>query len=234
MLLRRDGYTVCWDTARRCPRWVAWVLTPERASAQLQRQIYYDSKGKAVGIVGFKPSMAHGSVIEDHEVPKPRPSLADWRERPDSMSRGHMCPAADCKLSREMMNQSFLLTNICVQSRRLNTGSWNQLEDKCRKAVMRSGAVMYVVCGPLFDGNRRPRVMGPDSIAVPDGFFKVLLRLDSVGARTIGFVYRNDDVPHYMQDAVRTVDEVEALAGLDFFPQLPDSIEGVADFQRFF
>ena len=43
--------------------------------------------------------------------------------------------------------------------------------------------------------------------------------------KAIGFIYRNEGVKQLMEDAVRTVDEIESLTGIDFFPALEDPVE---------
>lgn len=219
VLLEREGYRVMYSPQMRCARWVEWTLTPERLQGDVKRCIHYDSAGRAIGIADFSPALVEKGVIEDREVPQPRPSLSDWRLRPDSMSRGHMCPAADCKFSEAAMNQSFLLTNICVQTRRLNSGSWNRLEMKCRDHVNKYGDTLTIVCGPVFLPGRPVRRMG--SIAVPDAFFKAVV--SSRGACTWGFLYVNDDAPHAMDDALTTLDSLRRVTGIDLLPGIADN-----------
>ena len=43
--------------------------------------------------------------------------------------------------------------------------------------------------------------------------------------KAIGFIYRNEGVKQKMEDAVYTVDEIEQLTGMDFFPSLDDKTE---------
>jgi endonuclease G len=43
--------------------------------------------------------------------------------------------------------------------------------------------------------------------------------------KAIGFLYKNDGKKVKMADAVYTVDQIESLTGIDFFPQLDDKIE---------
>jgi len=43
--------------------------------------------------------------------------------------------------------------------------------------------------------------------------------------KAIGFIYRNEGKHQTPQEAVRTVDEIEALTGIDFFPALDDATE---------
>ena len=59
---------------------------------------------------------------------------------------------------------------------------------------------------------------------VPDAFFKVVLCRQG-RPKAIGFVYRNEGKKQLMEDAVCSVDEVEAMTGIDFFPSLDDAIE---------
>jgi len=59
---------------------------------------------------------------------------------------------------------------------------------------------------------------------VPDRLFKVVL-CRSGQPKAIGFIYRNEGVKQSMEQAVYTVDEVESLTGIDFYPSLDDKLE---------
>ena len=69
--------------------------------------------------------------------------------------------------------------------------------------------------------------MGERKVAVPDAFFKVVLRIGKTSGTTkaIGFIYANQTGHHKMNYYVRSVDEVEKITGIDFFHQLDDHIE---------
>ena len=133
-----------------------------------------------------------------------------------------MCPAGDNKWDEEAMRQSNLLTNMCPQDRALNSGVWNVIERDCRKWAKKYGEV-YVVCGPIYL-NRKHETIGANRVVVPEAFFKVVLCRQGK-AKAIGFVYRNEGKKQPMADAVCTVDDVERLTGLDFFPELDDPTE---------
>lgn len=47
--------------------------------------------------------------------------------------------------------------------------------------------------------------------------------------KAIGFIYQNIAQRHKMEHYACSVDEVEKVTGLDFFYQLPDSIENVIE-----
>ena len=156
---------------------------------------------------------------EDEEV-NPRATNNDYYN--SRFDRGHMCPAGDNKWDKEAMAQSFLFTNICPQNHGLNKYEWNELEIKCREWAREYGAI-DIVCGPIYDLENQ-RTIGKNKVWVPVAFFKVVLCRKGV-PKAIGFIYRNEGKRQTMEEAVRTVDDIEALTGIDFFPALDDATE---------
>jgi len=200
LILRRTGYTASYNKQTLQPNWVAWHLTKEHLSGSAKR-----------------PSKA---FHEDEDVPEPRALNFDYYT--SGYDKGHMCPAADNKWSEEAMWQSFLFTNICPQDHGLNVGDWNEMENQCRRWAKRYGSV-YIVCGPVFYSQKH-KTIGTHKIPVPEAFFKVALRTEPSPC-AIGFIYKNKDDNRPKGDYVNTVDQVERITGIDFFPALPDKIE---------
>ena len=105
----------------------------------------------------------------------------------------------------------------------LNKYEWNDMEILCRDWARKYGAV-DIVCGPLYGKPETQKTIGKNKVWVPDAFFKVILCRRGT-PKAIGFVYRNEGRKQVMEEAVRTVDEVERLTGIDFFPSLEDETE---------
>ena len=208
-ILPRAGYTVSYNKETRCPNWVAWHLTEEHIDGPYVRKKspYLDGNGNVAGIKGVTKQTRRGHYFEDTEAKGPRQRIADWKGVPRNITHGHMCPAGDSKWCAEAMNQSFLLTNMCPQTQKLNNGSWQRLEKRCRDWAVRYGDV-YVVAGPVFRSEKGHRTMGQSKVAVPDAFFKVVL-CTSGNCKAIGFVFENNDTPQSVNKSVCTVDEVE-------------------------
>ena len=137
--------------------------------------------------------------------------------------RGHMCPAGDNKWDAQAMRESFLFTNICPQNHGLNKYEWNDLEIQCRDWAREYGAI-DIVCGPIYNSVGDQKTIGRNKVWVPDAFFKVILCRQGK-PKAIGFVYRNEGVKQTKAEALRSVDEIEALTGIDFFPALDDETE---------
>jgi endonuclease G len=181
---------------------VAWHLTAAHTHGRIQRE--------------------EEVFTEDEDIPQGQRATDNdyYNSRYD---RGHMCPAGDNKWDQLAMTQSFLFTNICPQNHGLNKYEWNDLEKLCRDWARQYGAV-DVVCGPLFTTSGQQKTIGRNKVWVPDAFFKVVLCRQGT-PKAIGFVYRNEGKKQPMSDAVRSVDDIERLTGMDFFPALDDNIE---------
>ena len=202
-ILKRTAYGLSYNPELLIPNWVAWRLTAEHADGDYPRDNAY---------------------YEDEDVSYPKATNEDYRG--SGWSRGHMCPAGDNKWDAEAMRESNLLTNICPQHASLNSGLWNAIEHDCRKWAKKYGEV-YIVCGPILL-NKEHETIGNNKVVVPEAFFKVILRLNPEPA-AIGFIVRNNEGKKKKDQFINTVDDVERITGIDFFPFLEDSIEDMVE-----
>ena len=127
------------------------------------------------------------------------------------------------KWSHNAMRESFLFSNCSPQNHEFNSGVWNDLENAVRTFARKQGRVT-IVTGPIVAAN--PRTIGPNEVAVPDAFYKVLL---CENAQAIGFIIPNEPTAAPFRDFAVTVDAVEARTGLDFFPELEDKTENLIE-----
>lgn len=200
-ILHRMGYTTSYNKTTRNPNWVAWHLTKSHTYGSHQRR--------------------EEIFTEDTDV-SPRATDNDYYN--SRYDRGHMCPAGDNKWDATAMTQSFLFTNICPQNHALNKYEWNALEIQCRDWARQYGAI-DIVCGPVYDNATPTRTIGRGHVWVPDAFFKVVLCRTSQQPKAIGFLIRNDGKKVSLKSLVRTVDEIERITGIDFYPALDDKVE---------
>lgn len=201
-ILVNDAYVSSFNHTTLMPNWGAWRLTADHTTGDVQR------KG-----ISFTPD---DRVAEAYRV-----TTYDYQR--SGYDRGHMCPAADNKWSLQAMQQCFLLTNICPQDHGLNVGDWNEMENQCRRWARQYGEI-YIVCGPILYRSNHKHIGQQHKVTVPEAFFKVVLCMKGQ-PKGIGFIYRNTDGNRPKGDYVNTIDEVERITGLDFFPSLPDKTE---------
>jgi endonuclease G len=87
--------------------------------------------------------------------------------------------------------------------------------------------ILYVVTGPVLRSGL-PTI--GDGVSIPEYFYKALY--DPGENRAIGFLLWNEGSKQPLRSFVVSVDSLEILTGLDFFPSVPDSIEAVVDYNQ--
>ena len=212
LILKRIAYMASYNKTTRTPNWIAWHLTSRHAFGHVANRKNYD-------------------FHEDPDVPEPRACKNDWSYNNNSYQRGHMCPAADNKWSNDAMNQCFLMTNICPQNGKLNEYAWRYLEEDCRNWASKYGDI-YIVCGPIYKSTQY-KTLGRNHIAIPDAFFKVILRLGK-DPQALGFIYPNRACSKPTQAYMMSVDAVEKITGFDFFSSIDNGIENQVESRAVF
>lgn len=202
MILKKQGYTVQYSLRDGIPCWVSWHLKKENLNGPVERT---------------------DEFLADDEIPS-RYRVESYDYKGSGYDRGHMCPAADNKYSEQAMKESFLMTNMCPQNHTLNAESWERLEKACRRWAGRWGDV-YVVCGPVFQGHERKTIGKEHEVRVPDGFFKAVLCMQPGKEKSIAFLYANTSQRQTMEGAMCSVDDIEALIGMDLFCNVPEPLQ---------
>jgi endonuclease G, mitochondrial len=203
-LIHRSGYSLSYDAKHRNPAWVYEHLTTEKV------------QGEA--------NLLHSDIKEDESIPKHlRTSLADYRGR--GVDLAQMAPAGDYQANQEILSDTFFLSNICPQCSKLNQGYWSKLEQHVRDFT-KDYRNVYVITGPLYlpynEGGVRfvkYRVVGPNDVAVPSHFFKVVILENEEGKKEmVAYVLPNYEIPlDFPLDNFRTsVQTVEKAAGILF------------------
>ena len=160
--------------------------------------------------------------------------------------RGHQIPKADRNASSiaDMMAQTYYWTNSTPQRQSFNGGVWGTLENQIRSAIPSSDS-LYVVTGPVYQtvgGNETVKTFANSNgsndgktVPIPNYYFKVILKVRRSGgqitaASAIGFWFTHEDHSGAnWQNFAKSVDEIEALTGFNFFANLPPAVEAAAE-----
>ena len=165
---------------------------------------------------------------EDPELdPSYRSTLNDYRK--SGFSRGHLCPSADRFCSNEQNSQTFFLSNMQPQWQNHNGGLWSNLEDLVRDWADECDT-LYVVKAATIRSDQVYDEKCNGRLPVPKYFYMAILSYDRANNKykAIGLwtVHSNvsDKNKNYGDYAI-SIDKLEELTGIDFFCNLPDSIE---------
>jgi endonuclease G len=161
--------------------------------------------GKAKRTSSFKDSV-HGTVA----------SATNRDYTKSGYDKGHLCPAADMKLSDQAMKATFQMWNIAPQQPSFNRGAWSDLEALVRSYIKTDADTLFIVTGAVFINNNGS--IGESKVTVPGFFYKVVYSPSRGG---IAFLMPNCKINSRLQTWQVSISLIEALTGIDFFHQLP-------------
>jgi endonuclease G len=201
-IIKHNYYTLSYAERYEQAEWVAYWLKPNQGNANLKRPYF----------------------IAD---PKVSTHSADYKNYKNSgYDKGHLCAAADMKFSKGAFDETFYTSNISPQKHDFNDGIWNRLEEKSRYWASKHNG-LYVVTGGILSGNLK--TIGKEKVAVPDYFYKILLRGKPGNYKVIAFLVPHRDSKQPLYAFVVSVDALEKRTGIDFFPKLDDATENALE-----
>ncbi len=200
-IIKHQYYTMSYSEEHEQPEWVAYELKRE----QFQR--------KGVGRSdNFRP---------DPKVRTKSAYPSDYKR--SGYDRGHLVPAGDMNFDKRAMSETFYMSNMSPQLRNFNGGIWRELEENTRDWAKKYKH-LYVVSGPVLTVSSIDKI-GRNQVSVPRTYYKVLLDLTPPETKAIGFILDNKVSDKHLSNFAVTIDEVEALTGIDFFHNLLSSEE---------
>ena len=210
-VIPHTGFVLSYNADYKVPNWVLYELN------------YAETLGNQVRTNNFAPDPdVHAGQCAQ---------LSDYRN--SGYDRGHMAPNADLNWSTAAQDECFYLSNMCPQGHDFNAGIWLDLENQVRRWAERDSAVT-IVCGPVLPRSEqaasRMKKIGKGHVLVPEYFYKIVFSPFSDRPRAIGFVMPNHNEKRGrknrpLSEYAVSVDSIETLTGIDFFPALPDRIE---------
>lgn len=193
ILIHKKAYSLAWDTKHKSALWVAYRLNKNQLRNKKKRdRLLFQTDKKLMG---------YSSDYEDYTR--------------SGYDRGHLVAAADMSWDSLAYEETFLMSNISPQKRGFNGGIWKELEILSRNWTYAHGEII-ILSGPVFD-NKKQRTIGQNSVAVPSHFYKIVCSEKKGHPGCIGFLIPNEVSYLPLRKYIQTIDEIEAISGLDFF-----------------
>lgn len=202
-IIKHKYYSLSYNEKHEQAEWVAYALKP----AYLKK---IDRK---------RPYFIYDKLVKTKS--------ANYRNyKKSGYDKGHLLPAGDMRFSLDAFNDTFFTSNISPQNHDFNAGIWNRLEQKTRYWTKKYGT-LYVITGGILKENLK--TIGTENVSVPNQFYKILLDYTEPEIKAIAFLMPNKDVNKALYKYVVSIDKIEKLTGIDFFPNLPDNIENTLE-----
>jgi len=201
-------------------KWVAHIISPRIIKGSFGRSNDFRTD----------PKVTTGSAVEEDYFLKTLQPDSSYVYDGFGYDRGHLAPSADFRWSQKALSESYYYSNMAPQVADLNRGKWAELEGVMRGYMYRNeGTQLYVVTGPVLKDDLPIIERSVNKVSIPEQFFKVVLDLDH--QRAIGFLMENKKLHYPVEKYAVSIDEIEKLTGIDFFPNLADEIENVVEKQ---
>lgn len=189
-VVKRNGFTLSYNESHEQPNWVFYKLTPEDVKCD-------NAKRKN----NFKV---------DYDIPSESAKLSDYKG--SGYDRGHLKPAGDATCSQELMDETFLMSNMSPQTPSFNRGMWKTLEGYVRTLAESNDSIYVYTGGVLKDGLRK---IG-DGVSVPATFYKVIYEFKDGKMTTLCFLLPNKKIDGVLFMYKVTLREVENVTNIDF------------------
>lgn len=204
-VLRNDAFMLGYSDLRGNPLWVVYNIHPVAAdAAHYKRPQRFSEDWRTINRVSHDDYLKSG------------------------YDRGHMAPnyAISRLYGKQAQLDTFLMSNITPQRPKLNQKLWQRLEQAEIDYFTRLGKEVWVITGPVFDGDTE-RLKNAWNVEAPDAFYKIYALPNASGTPKVLAFLMPQNVKGYepLDRFVTTVDHIEALTGLDFFKDLDDSLE---------
>lgn len=199
VIITHNYYTLSYAEKHEQAEWVAYELKRSQVVTSNFKRPYF---------------------VEDRKV---KTGSADWKNyKKSGYDKGHLCPAGDRKFDYNAFHETFLTSNISPQNHDFNRGIWNRLEQKTRVWAKKYDGVYIVTGGVLEKGLE---AIGQERVSIPTYFYKIIVDTSDEKYKAISFLIPNEKSSSSYYDFTVSIDEIETLTGIDFFPKLDDSIE---------
>jgi endonuclease G, mitochondrial len=200
-------FTLSYAEGYELASWAAWQLTPEMAKATGTFKEKFEAD----------PAVATGSS-----------SPKDYRDA--GFIEGQLVPVEDLLINPAAAQETFLMSNVVPMKPAFNKFVWKATE-KLVRAWATEGNTLYVVAGPVL-ADAPFGSFGSNKVSIPTRFYQAVL--DVNGKRAIGFLYRSTIASGTPKSFAISIDELEKITGIDFFPSLPDDLEEAVESSKDF
>lgn len=218
-ILINHGYSIGFSTKYNQPRWAAYQVSRSKKEVDYERFPFFvdDTRLDEKNRIGTE-TFGGGFDL------------------------GHLAPNAPINKQYAKLSQmeTFLMSNISPQKAGLNRGVWQKLEDEILNKYPKAteGKTkkyhVWVIIGPIF--KETPEYLTRKNglkVAIPESFYCILARpnrypYDSPGnAEYLAFIFPQDLEQKQKIDVkfLTSVNEVEKLTKLNFFPELTKIME---------
>jgi endonuclease G, mitochondrial len=224
-VVEHAAMVIGFDCEYKMASWVFHVLTPDVSFGNVTRTDDFRQDDRL-----SCESAVEGDYFNRIEKPN-----GTFGYDPFGFDRGHLAPSADFRWSATALSESYYYSNMSPQRPEFNQDSWAELESLLRRIVDLEKKTFYIITGPVLrpDLTQVPRSV--NGLKIPELHYKIIVDVSADQPRGMAFIMPNKKADQRLSNYVVSIDSLERLTGLNFFPllskEMEELIEGKADFE---
>ncbi|MDD2983406.1 MAG: DNA/RNA non-specific endonuclease [Crocinitomicaceae bacterium] len=223
-ILEHAGMVIGFDCDYKMASWVFHILTPDVSFGSVSRSNDFrtDEKSKC------------GTAEEADYFLKTESPDGTFEYDGFGFDRGHLAPSADFRWSANALSESYYYSNMTPQRPEFNRESWASLEDLLRRIVDQEKKSFYIITGPILHDSLPELGRSVNKLKVPELYYKIIVDASAENPRGMAFLMPNKRCEERLSSYVISIDSLERLTGINFFPSLTQiqeaKIEKTSDF----
>lgn len=223
-VLEHRALVIGYDTGHNLAQWVFHKLIPDVNFGNVTRSN------------DFRPDPLLGgqsAVQEDYFVTHEQP---DGTTQYDGFGfdRGHLAPSADFRWSATALSESYFYSNMTPQRPGFNRNSWAEVEDILRGIIYNEPKEYFIITGPVLEPGLPVIERGVNKLSIPQYHYKIIVDASEENPRGMAFLMPNEECDYPLDYYVVSIDSIEALTGLNFFPNFTPEQEKVIESKSVF
>jgi len=219
-LISHSAMSLVYSEEHEQAKWVAHIISPEILTGRVNRTNDFRTD----------PKVLTGTAVEEDYFLKFPQANGEFKYDGFGYDRGHLAPSADFRWSQKALSESYFYSNMSPQLGDFNREIWADLEGTIRGYVARNpDTQLYVCTGGVLTDDLPVVERGVNKVSIPRQYFKVVI--DVKNQRGIGFLMPNKKATYPLEHFAKSIDEIEALTGIDFFEGIADDLENKIESQ---
>jgi len=213
--IHHSAYVIGFDCEFKMAAWTFHILTPDVTFGNVSRSNDFRTDSLA----------SCGDADEKDYFLRKQNADGTFSYEGFGFDRGHLVPSADFKWSPIGLSETYFYSNMSPQRPQFNRESWAELEGLVRKIVEAEKKPLYVLTAPVLRGELKTIERSANRLKIPDYHYKIIADISAENPRGMAFLMPNRKCESRLSHYVVTIDSIEKLTGLDFFPNIGDSLE---------
>ena len=192
IILDHKYFVVSYNEDHKLPNWVSYQLLAsnlKKGIAHRRDKFFADPTLISMKVPYAKPTDFNGKIYD----------------------RGHLAPSEDFIWDQDANDETFVMSNMTPQKKKLNRGAWKSLETKVRNWACTEEEIK-VISGPVLEKDLKKF---KSKVSIPQKFFKIVID-ETPPKKAIAFVFEQDDKKFDTSSKATSLAEAEKLAGYQF------------------